>query len=234
MSASPPPSTPKLPPPPPDEKIIVVEHRIRRLNWSLVSEAALGVVNLERGFYFTLRGFVIEPRVAFERYLGEDRLRFINPIKLVFFLTALTTFLTYQFDAFQALHSGEGLSEAAVWQGAFLQRNYNVLMLTSLPIMAGLGRLFYWGRAYNLLEHLALNAFQLSVTTAAYVLMLPAIIMWPATVGLYGVLALVYQIWIYRRVLGPGWFRAICATLTITAVYIVSVSFVAKIAYRLL
>jgi len=72
------------------------------------------------------------PIVAFERYLGADRLRFINPIKLVFFLTALT----------------------------------------------------------------ALTAF------------------------------LADQIWIYGRVWGPGRVRAICATLTITAVYLVSGSFI--------
>lgn len=42
---------PQLPAVPPEECTVVVEHRIRRINWSLVGDAVLGTFNAERGFF---------------------------------------------------------------------------------------------------------------------------------------------------------------------------------------
>lgn len=223
MADSTPPLSSKLPPAPPEDKVIVVEHRIRRLDWSLVADATLGFASAERGFWFTLRSFAFTPRKAFQAYLGEERLRFNNPLKLVVFLSALTAFLTYQLEAFQLIDlsaRNEAITAEEVARLEFIKRNYNLLMLGSLPIMAGLGKLFYAGRVYNLLEHLALNAFQLGVTTALYVAIMPLIVLWPVTMGVYAIVALAYQVWVYRQVLGPGWIRAIAATLTITVGYL--------------
>ncbi len=213
----------RLPTAPPDEQTIVEERRIRRLDWSVVGDATLGVFNAERGFWFTLRGFAVNPQQAFRGYLGEDRLRYSNPLKLVIFLSALTAFLMHHLQALELIQLGSARGEQtpeAQEVAAFTQRNYNLLLLSCLPMMALLTRLFYWGRVYNFLEHLALNAFQVSVITAAYLVLLPTIALWPVTNLVYLVLALVYQIWLYRRVLGPGWLRAITATLVFTVAYI--------------
>jgi len=70
------------------------------LDWSLVGDALLGFFSAERGFWFTLRGFTTAPRRSFEAYLGEGRLRFSNPLKLVVFLSALAAFLSIQFGLF--------------------------------------------------------------------------------------------------------------------------------------
>ncbi len=216
-----------LPPPPPEEKTVVVENQIRRLNWSLVVDATLGVFNAERGFWFTLRGFVTNPSAAFRGYLGEDRMRYSNPLKMVIFLSALTTFVMHQLQALELIEIGAVRGERTPEEeevAAFAQRNYNLLLLSTLPLMALITRLFYWGRVYNFLEHLALNAFQVSVITVAYFVMLPTIALWPVTNFGYLVLALVYQTWLYRRVLGPGWFRATVATLVVTVAYIGTMS----------
>lgn len=182
----------------------------------------MGFASMEKGLWFTLKGFALTPQNAFQRYLGEERLRFNNPLKLGFFISALTTFLTYQLEGFGWLDFSvghEALSAEEVARKGFVKRNYNLLVLGSLPIMAVVGKLFYARRAYNLLEHLALNAFQLGVTTALYVALMPLMVIWPITVLIYSVIALTYQVWVYRQVLGPGLFRAICATLAITVAY---------------
>lgn len=233
MGDSTPSSSSELPSLPPEEKIVVVEHRIRRLGWSLVADATMGVVSMEKGFWFTLKSFALRPRQAFQSYLGEDRLRFNNPLKLVFFVSALTAFLNYQLEAFGLLDFGVGnedLTAEAAERKEFVKRNYNLLVLGSLPIMAALGKLFYARRAYNLLEHLALNAFQLGVTTALYVALMPLIVLWPVTLLIYSIVALAYQVWVYRQVLGPGWFRAISATLAITVSYFVMMTAVSILA----
>lgn len=221
MADEPPQSSDDFPTRPPEDEVFVVENRIRRIDWSLVGDATLGAFNAERGFWFTMRGFVKNPSKAFEGYLGADRLRYYNPLKMVIFLSALTTFLMHQVPLEMLQFSGDGgeLTPEAEEIAEFSQRNYNLLLLSSLPMMALVTRLFYWGRVYNFLEHLVLNAFQVSVITVAYIVMLPSIVLWPVTMLIYMVLALVYQSWLYRRVLGPGWFRAITATLVVTIVY---------------
>jgi hypothetical protein len=200
------------------------------LGWSLIGDAMLGAFNAERGFLFTIFGFLKNPRPAFEGYLGEDRLRYSNPLKMVVFLSALTAFLMHQLQAFEVvqLRAAERTPED-LEVAAFMQRNYNLLLLSTLPVMAALTRLFYWGRVYNVMEHLALNAFQVSVITVAYIVVLPAIVLWPILNLLYMVLALIYQTWLYRRVLGPGWFRAVMATVIVTLAYLGVISMAAAV-----
>ncbi len=222
---------PDLPPTPPEETIAVTEKRIRRLSGALIVDAALGAFNAERGFLFTIREFVLRPRQAFEGYLGEDRMRYSNPLKMVIFLSAIAAFLMHQFPIMEIIQgrSGAELTAEEAEAAEFAQRNYNLLLLASLPVMAVVSRLFYWGRAYNLVEHIALNSFQVSVITVAYFIMLPAVVLWPNTVLVYLVLSLAYQVWLYRRVLGPGWIRAIIATLVVTVAYLTSMSVIGTI-----
>lgn len=212
---------PDLPPAPPDETVVVDEKRIRRIDWSVVSDALMGMFNAERGFWFTIRGFARDPREAFRGYVGEDRLRYSNPLKMVIFLSALTAFVMHQLQAYQLVQLGGvvEMTPEAERAARFVSRNYNLLILTALPLSAFLTRVFYWRRVYNWLEHLTLNAFQVSMITLVYFVMLPAIVIWPVTNLVYSAVALIYQVWLYRRVLGPGWFRAIAATVVVTLVY---------------
>ncbi len=50
----------------------------------------------ERGIWYIIRGFVVAPGISFEGFLGRDRARFSNPLKLVVFLSALAAFLMHQ------------------------------------------------------------------------------------------------------------------------------------------
>lgn len=223
---------PRLPAVPPEESTVVVEHRIRRINWTLVSDAVLGTFNAERGFVFTTRAFLLNPRHAFEDYIGGNRMRYSNPLKMVIFLSAVAAFAMHHLLASEVIQIAEGVERTAEQDAAaaFTRRNYNLLLLCSLPFMALVSRLFYWKRAYNWLEHLALNSFQVSIITVAYLISLPTMLFAPViTTLVYLVLVLAYQAWFYRQILGPGWFRAIVATLSVTMAYFIAMTIIGSI-----
>jgi hypothetical protein len=217
---------PEWPSAPPKDLKVTVEHRVRRLSGSVVLDAALGLLNAERGLLFTLREFAVRPRRAFEDYLGPGRLNYAHPLKTVFFLSALAAFLMHQLPVPALSGSGSrgALTAEEAEAAAFAARNYNLLLLASIPAMAVASWGFYWNRAYNLFEHIALNSFQVSVITVAYFVTLPLIALWPNTLLFYALLCLLYQAWLYRRVLGSGWLRAAVATLGVTVAYITSMS----------
>lgn len=234
----PPPSSsvvdrPEHPVAPPVELEVTETRIVRRLGWGLLGDAVMGFVAAEKGFLFTMRAFLREPRSAFEDYLGQGRMRYSNPIKLVIFLAALATFLNYQFGAFVDVSEGFANRAAEVGEEAdrtaeklaaldqFFRQNYNLMLLATLPVLALVSRLLYWKRAYNWMEHLALNSFIFAFTTVAYLLHLPVFVLFPSAGLVYLLVALFYQTWVYRRVLGPGWPRAVLATLISYAAYMV-------------
>ncbi|WP_221031513.1 hypothetical protein [Actomonas aquatica] len=214
----------ELPAPPPERQEVLLRREVKRLDWSLLGDATLGFFSMETTFTRTLRDFVVNPRRAFESYLGPARLQFSNPLKLLITLVAISTFLNYLVGNFDAVVDGwaMGAQEAGTEQtltleqqaalSAFLQRYYNLLVLGGLPVVAFITRFVYWNRAYNVVEHLALNSFALSVTTSFYILLVGPAIKFPLVMALYGMGSLGYQTWVYRRVMGPGWFRALAAT----------------------
>ena len=231
--SSAPDSTGEFPSVPPAEQDLTVHRRVRRLDWNLLADATLGFFSLETTFGRTLRWFLRRPRAAFEGYLGAERLSFSNPLKLLITLTAISTFLNFVAGNFDALVEGVAMSvreskpgqaltvgqEAALTQ--FLQRNYNLFVFGGLPVISLATRLVYWKRAYNFVEHLALNSFILSVGTAAYVVLFVPSILFPSVILIYVALSLVYQTWTYRLVMGPGWMRALAAVTLSSGIYFV-------------
>ena len=225
-----------LPAVPPAEQELVLRRRGRRLGWGLVADATLGFFTMESTFARTLYSFLLRPRAAFEGYLGADRLRYSNPLKIIITLTAVSTFVGYLAGNFDNLVEGFmiGMRESdpkdalTVEQelafAQFIQRHFNLIVFGGLPAIALVTRVLYLKRAYNFIEHLALNSFMLSVSTAAYVLLFIPSILFPNVMMAYVVLSLAYQTWAYRVVLGPGWLRAITAVLLTTFVYFIGLS----------
>ena len=211
---------------------IDVTHTIKRLDMQVLWDATLGAFSLEKGFGFTLWQFLRNPRASFEGYLGADRLKFGNPLKIVLVLTAAATFANYQLDMFWTFSPSDQDSSAAAataQANEFFKRNYNLILLCALPLMALVTRVVYWKRAYNIVEHLALNGFLFAVTTVWYLLSLPVTLFWAPFGLISGVATLGYQTWVYRRVLGAGWIRASGSTLLITIAYLAMISAITSI-----
>ncbi|MCF3648162.1 hypothetical protein [Synoicihabitans lomoniglobus] len=218
-----------LPPPPPEEVELTVPHRLRRLGFGLVVDATLGAASFEKGFLYTVKQFVQRPRAGFQGYLGADRLKFSNPLRLLVFVTAVATFFNFQFGSMdsefaKAAQGDNGtvspeMRENLLLMNVLLKRYFNVMMLAGVPLLGLASRVLYWKRAYNFVEHMALNAFLMSISTMAYLLTV-VLGVWVGKMGLiYGVISLAYQTWVYRRVMGPGWLRAISCTIVGTVLY---------------
>ncbi len=209
-----------LPPEPPAELTVTVHHRVRRLDWSLVRDAVLGFFDLDRGYLRTAWSFARHPATTFQDYLGAGRVHHVNPLRLMVLLAAVAAFMSFHSGASQGVLEGfaagqEAGPELAAHQSAlgdFMNRYYNLVILGSVPLMALITRLIYWRRPYNWLEHVALNGFLYVVTTLAYLVVLAVAFAWPLVLHLYGPPVMVYQVWLYRRVLGGSWWPAILST----------------------
>ena len=125
-----------LPPTPPTAVEVLVPHRLRRLGFGLVVDATLGAASFEKGFLYTVKQFVRSPRAGFQGYLGADRLKFSNPLRLMIFLTAVATFFNFQFGSMEsnfAQGSEDGMSPAMQENmrliGTLVQRYFNVICL---------------------------------------------------------------------------------------------------------
>jgi hypothetical protein len=225
-----------LPAIPPATVEVTVHKKLRRLDWRLIGDAILSVFSAESGFGYTIMAFLWRPRQAFEAYLGAERLRFSNPLKLVIFTTAVATFLNYQFGGFDAMDQavdGVVQSEEEAALMVFFKQNYNLLLLMALPIFTTVSRVFYWQRAYNWVEHLALNGFIYGVTNLIYVLLWGTIQIWPVMNFVYMVLWLVYSVWVWRQTMGPGWFRAGAMVIVSAVLYMLSTGWVGTVIFYL-
>ncbi|MBD3220326.1 DUF3667 domain-containing protein [bacterium] len=224
-----------LPPEPPAELTVTVHHRVRRLDWSLVRDAVLGSFNLDRGYLHTAWSFARRPAATFQDYLGAGRVHHVNPLRLMVLLAAVAAFMSFHSGASEGVVEGfaagkEAGPELAAEQSElreFMNRNFNLVILGSVPLMAWITRLVYWRRPYNWLEHVALNAFLYVVTTLAYLVVLAIAFLWPLALDLYGPPVMVYQVWVYRRVLGGSWWPAILATVLGTLGVLATTSVVA-------
>ena len=64
-----------------------------RITYRHLFEEFLDVINFERGFLYTIKRFILNPREAIEEYFYTDRLKHANPIRFLIFSTAIYAFL---------------------------------------------------------------------------------------------------------------------------------------------
>lgn len=66
----------------------------QRITFKSLMVSVLSVLNFERGILFTIRELILRPKSAIEEYLKHNRRKLVNPIRFLFFSTAIATLLT--------------------------------------------------------------------------------------------------------------------------------------------
>jgi hypothetical protein len=204
----------------PDEIEVVVRHKIKRLNVHFLLDGIAGWFSLEKGFFITVWDFVVKPRRAFEGYLGEERIKYSSPLRLVILITAIAVFVTLHsgsFDRTDAMFEEISQTEnadneaALVAQGiSELYRKYfNIFLMLSIPMTTTISWLIYRKVGYNWTEHLALNSFIFAVSSIIYCIVIYPSAWWEEAGLVYLILGTGYQVWAYRIILRKSTFRAL-------------------------
>ena len=80
----------------------------KRISWAFIFQSILGIFNLERGLFYTIRGLCIRPGEILRTYLFEDRSKLTKPFAFFIFTTTLAVIISINLDPFSSqMASGE-------------------------------------------------------------------------------------------------------------------------------
>ncbi len=159
---------------------------VERITLKSIGENILSVLNLEKGFFYTVNQFFFKPSQATQDYLfTRKRKLFVKPISLLLLVTGAVVFAILKISApdigeEMMVNIPEGVS--VYWQkvlnviGLKFFEYINIIQLLSVPAMGLLSFLFFGSKTYNLAEHLVISAYIASIHGILYLLIVPAIL----------------------------------------------------------
>ena len=190
----------------------------------ILTDTLFSVVKVNRGFLFTAKELSLRPGKAIQSYLAGHRVDYYSPHKYLFFIGAVTSFLTSRFHSFSGEYTSVGgfAGGAHAFLNAFFQYadQYTTLInVISIPVFALFSFLLFRRLDYNYAEHLVLNAYITSQQLLLFIGWMPLAGILPVPAhwlpGGYVVLTLGYNLWVYVQFCGvrtgAGFARAVAA-----------------------
>jgi hypothetical protein len=172
----------------------------------ILKDTFISVVQVNRGFLFTLKELSLRPGKAIERYLAGHRVDYYSPHKYLFFIGAITSFLTSRYHSFSGEYTSAGAFDGDIhaFLNAFFQYAdmYATLVnVISIPVFALFSFLLFRRSGYNYAEHLVLNAYITAQQLLLFIGWLPltqfSLLPVHRLIGLYVVVTLGYNLWVY-------------------------------------
>ncbi|MBD0260900.1 MAG: DUF3667 domain-containing protein, partial [Cytophagales bacterium] len=80
----------------------------RIMTEEVLKDALFSVVKVNRGFLFTAKELSLRPGKAVQGYLTGHRVNYYSPHKYLFFIGAITSFLTSRFHSFSGEYTSAG------------------------------------------------------------------------------------------------------------------------------
>jgi hypothetical protein len=178
----------------------------RIMTSEILTEALFSVVEVDNGFLFTAKELCLRPGKAIGRYLGGQRVPFYAPHKYLFFIGAVTSFLTSRYHSFSEgyMSLGSFSGKPYVFLNEFFQ--YTDLYVTAtnviaIPVFALFSLMLFRRNGYNYAEHLVLNTYITSQQLLLFIVWLPLTRVIPLPVhwllGMYIFITLSYKFWVY-------------------------------------
>ncbi len=196
----------------------------RIMTGEVLKDALFSVVQVNRGFLFTAKELSLRPGKAVQGYLTGHRVDYYSPHKYLFFIGAITSFLTSRFHSFSGEYKSAGAFDGSLhaFLGAFFQYAdaYATLVnVISIPVFALFSFLLFRRSGYNYAEHLVLNAYITAQQLLLFIGWLPLTRVVPLPVhwmlGLYVAITLGYNLWAYLQFCGvrtgSGFARVVAA-----------------------
>ncbi len=178
----------------------------RIMTREILKDAVFSVVQVDRGFFFTVKELCRRPGKAISDYLGGQRVVYYAPHKYLFFIGAITSFLTSRYHSFSEEYMSVGSSAGSTYAlltNFFLYADTYVTLtnVIAIPVFALFSYLLFRRSGYNYAEHLVLNTYITSQQLLLFIAWLPFTRLVPLPVhwslGLYISITLGYNLWVY-------------------------------------
>lgn len=141
----------------------------RTMDWKwLVHEVQYGIIQMDRGFFFTLKELFTRPGPAIRDYLEGKRKRYFSPFTMLMILGALNVLLANWVGvAEHTVHrKSQGPDPDMVEYMEWVINYQTYLMLALLPFVAWGTSVFMSKFGHGFVEHVMINAFILVQITA--------------------------------------------------------------------
>jgi hypothetical protein len=180
----------------------------RIMTRTILQDTLFSVVQINRGFFFTAKELCLRPGKAILRYLEGKRITYYPPHKYLFFIGAVTSFLTSRYHSFSKefmiIDSFSGdtlafLSEFFKYADLYI----TLVNVIAIPAFALFSFLLFSQSGHNYAENLVLNTYITSQQLLLFIGWLPFTrvismqIHW--LIGLYVLLTLGYNFWVYLQ-----------------------------------
>lgn len=177
----------------------------------ILTDAIFSVVKVNRGFLFTARELTLRPGKAIRQFLAGQRVTYYAPHKYLFFIGAVTSFLTSRYHSFSQEYGAVnafGGDTHSFFKAffAYADAYATLINIVTIPVFALFSWLLFRRSGYNYAEHLVLNTYITSQQLLLFIgwLLITRVIPSPdeGLVGLYVAITLLYNLWVYVQFCG--------------------------------
>lgn len=204
------------------------DREIERISMPMIYRYLLSIINLDRGFLFTVKRFSLKPGLAAKAYLNSlDRRKYMKPISFIMLISIVSVYITFLYLDNFAMEEGGDIyrdmkdMEAEVKKSvmvlfAFMREYQHLLELLLIPFLALAARWIFPRCSFNYAEHLVVNCYlvgiQIIIHTIAIALGIFINFVFFSAIAL--VLAFIYALFAYRQIYAsemrfwPGLVRA--------------------------
>jgi hypothetical protein len=179
-----------------------------------LKETFFSSLDIEGGFFHTIKLLAIKPASSIREYLKGRRLRLYVPGKFLLIFGAIATFITIKYQVvtmatdedlpfFLQLFQNVGFDTMGFFR--YAEEFTTLVNIFAIPVFS----LFTWvffQKKYNYAENLVLNTYITAMQLIALVISSPFIVLFPSmqssTVAIYSIVILSYNIWVVLAFFG--------------------------------
>lgn len=152
------------------------------------------IFNLDHGFLHTTKELIVNPGRVIQNVLNGITVKYTHPFRLLFIWATISTLLviflgTYDEQNSEIYESLEFSETQRAFQekiNAIMKKYLNFIIMANIPFVSFFSWLFYKKKRLNFTEHLVINSYGYSMTTALgiifvfvqYIIHEAALMMW--------------------------------------------------------
>lgn len=179
---------------------------VRRFDFRyFLRESFISSLDIENGFFPTIRLLTVKPGESLREYLAGKRLSLTIPMRYLIVMGALAAIITIRYKVF----AGESDGEAPIALLNFMDKEFweyatefvTILNIVTVPVFALFSYLFFSNSGYNYSENLIVNMYITAHQLFLLLIFFPVIELFLPYKSeiLYGylILTLFYNVWVF-------------------------------------